>query len=254
MINVSSVFLILVFVHSSLYAQPDRNSTQHDSIEKDQIREIIQDPFISEEPTQTINQVFQPATTDKKSIWDVITPLLIGAALTFLVQIFIEWKKSKKEKINQIIELKSNLKGTTSLVSFLYKSLAMHKAHSKYWYAHFDFEENSTNPNEHEKRKFYDLHIVSLDKSVEVEKEIAKLFSEYVKQVNKLQVLTVFDERVENLIEKYRNCIPRKPRSFTSKDRDKLKKLSNKEEKRLKSEYIKCVSFLEEANAILKIG
>jgi hypothetical protein len=82
---------------------------------------------------EIINQSFDKLVTkltetgQRNSIWDILIPLLIGAALTLLAQLAIEFWKSRKEKELKRRELISKTNAKTYLISQILKNLAMYK-------------------------------------------------------------------------------------------------------------------------------
>lgn len=81
------------------------------------------DTVIKTEKIEIINKSFDNLVTkltekkdDKNSIWDILTPLLIGAGLTLLTQWLIELWKTEKEKLNKKQELISRGRAKTYLI------------------------------------------------------------------------------------------------------------------------------------------
>ncbi|MBL7760874.1 MAG: hypothetical protein JNK08_09275 [Sediminibacterium sp.] len=71
--------------------------------------------------------------SNKPTIWDTLTPLLIGAGLTLLTQFLIEFWKSRKETNNKKQELISKGRAKTYLIAQILKDLAMYKVHKQYY-------------------------------------------------------------------------------------------------------------------------
>jgi hypothetical protein len=171
---------------------------------------------------------------DKKSIWDTLIPLLIGAVLTLFGQLTFWWLNKKKEQSQLKLETKAELNRLKHLLCDHYRELAMHKAHKLYWYA--QFEKSNNEKNEEEAKNFYSLHLETGNKVRATEIKISSTFSEFYGLVNKLQYLTKFDKKTKGLIDKYYEFKPIKPNPIDSKI-DKLRAEEKIEEERLLENY-----------------
>jgi hypothetical protein len=185
------------------------------------------------------------------SIWTTLIPLLIGAGLTILTQLLIEFRRTYKENKNKKIEIKTEMARLTLLISDHYRELAMHKTHKFYWYAQFKCEENLKEPNKEEADKWYSSHVTSSNRVRETEVKIATSFSEYYKQINKLQFLTKFDNEIEVLIQEYQDFNPSKPKDMWSNIRAELSGQESEEEERLRTEYKKYSEIIGKINTKL---
>ncbi|KFF08724.1 hypothetical protein [Chryseobacterium luteum] len=187
----------------------------------------------------------------KQSIWDTLIPLLIGAFLTLGTQIYFENKKNKKDNDNQILESKSELEKLTYLLRHNYNELAMHKVHKHYWYAQYQYEENLETPNLNDVNKFYNYHIESGNKAIIIENVIAENFSNFTKEISKIQHLTKQNTEVNNLYVKFMSHTPKKPQDIMSLNRSELYELARKEEDKLKKEYQEYIKILNDIKNIV---
>ncbi len=171
---------------------------------------------------------------DKKSIWDTLIPLLIGALVALIPQ-FIFWFLNKsKEKSKLKLEIKTDLNRLGHLLCDHYRELAMHKAHKPYWYA--QYERSKREKKEEEAKKFYDYHIESGNRVRATEIKISSTFSEFYSLTIKLQHLTSFENKIKDFINEYYEFEPTKPNLIDS-TKDSLPAEENKEEKRLLKNY-----------------
>lgn len=172
---------------------------------------------------------------EKKSIWDTLIPLLIGALLALIPQIIFWFLNKSKEKSKQKLEIQADLNRLEHLLCDHYRELAMYKAHKPYWYAQFERSEREGNDEETE--KFYALHIESGNKVRATEIKISSTFSEFYGLAIKLQLLTVFDEKIKGFINEYYEFKPTKPNTIDS-TKDNLPAEEIIEEKRLLDNYV----------------
>jgi hypothetical protein len=240
-----SIFLFTI-LSINVFAQTDTiNKTITDKLDKTEKVEVINKSFDDFVKFQTEKK------KDDRSMWDTLIPLLIGASLTLLTQILIDFRKHQKEKKSDILLTKSELEKLKYLLKDNYRELAMHKAHKFYWYAHYEFESTKEIPDEKEVNKFYNYHMSSGIKARDTENKISDNFAEYCKQVSKLQHLTKFNENVKTYIKEYQEFKPQKPKDLLTQDQNDLYKLEREEEDRLFSEYQNFIAIIEKINSEL---
>lgn len=179
-------------------------------------------------------------------------PLLIGAGLTLVTQILMDFQKNRKEKKSDVLLTKSELEKSKYLLKDNYRELAMHKAHKYYWYAHYEFESARENSDLKEVDKFYNYHMNSSSKVRDTENKISDNFAEYCKQVFKLQHLTKFNENVKTHIREYQEFKPQKPNDLVAKNQSDLYEHERVEEDRLFNEYQNYIRIIENINNELK--
>lgn len=235
--------VMLILISSNLFGQKDSLHKQRSNpTDKTEKVEVVNKSFDELVKFQTENK------KSEKSIWDTLIPLLIGAGLTLLTQILMDFRKNLKEKKSEILLTKAELEKHKYLLKDNYRELAMHKAHKFYWYAHYEFESAKENPDEKEVDKFYNYHMNSSSKARETENKISDNFAEYCKQVSKLQHLTEFKEKVKKLIKEYQDFKPAKPTDLITENQSDLYKLERVEEDRLFNEYQNYVTIIEKIN------
>lgn len=189
---------------------------------------------------------------DQNSIWDTLIPLLIGSGITLLTQLLMDIRKNRKESRSEVLLTKAELEKLKHLLRDNYRELAMHKAHKNYWYAHYKFERKKKDIDNAEVDKFYNYHINSSSRVRDTENKIANNFSEYCKQVNKLQYLTKFNDKVKELILEYIEYKPDKPKDIVAENQSELYLLEREEEDRLLEVYQHFITIIEKINNELK--
>lgn len=240
-----SIFLFSI-LSCNVFGQTDTiNKATTGKLDKTEKVEVINKSFDDFVKFQTEKK------KDDKSIWDTLIPLLIGAGLTLLTQILMDFRKHQNEKKLDILLTKSELEKLKYLLKDNYRELAMHKAHKFYWYAHYEFESAKDIPDENEVDKFYNYHMDSNIKARDAENKISDNFAEYCKQVSKLQHLTKFNENVKTYIKEYQEFKPQKPKDLFTQNQNDLHKLEREEEDRLFSEYQNFITIIEKINSEL---
>ncbi|MCH4828630.1 MULTISPECIES: hypothetical protein [Flavobacterium] len=164
--------ILLTIISVNIYGQTDTvNKQKTNSIEK---VEVVNKSFDELVKFQTEKK------KEEKSIWDTLIPLLIGAGLTLLTQILMDYRKNQKDKKSEILLTKAELEKHKYLLKDNYRELAMHKAHKFYWYAHYEFESAKEKPDEKEVEKFYNYHMNSSSKARETENKKSDNFANTV--------------------------------------------------------------------------
>ncbi|MGN7758806.1 MULTISPECIES: hypothetical protein [Chryseobacterium] len=242
------LFLTFFFLsHLVLFSQKKDTSNVNNSIvnHKNGVQKI-------EIKNEALEKYFNNLSNKKESensIWETLIPLLIGAFLTLGTQVFFDFRKEKKEKTNQILESKSELEKLIFLIKHNYDELAMHKAHKHYWYAQYQYEENLEKPNENDVIKFYNYHIESGNKAIQTENIIAENFSNFTKEISKIQQLTKQNTEINELYTAYLSFRPQKPKDIMSVNRAELYDLGSDEESKLKQEYEEYIKILNKIKA-----
>jgi hypothetical protein len=242
-------FYIFIFaiVSTNLFGQTDTSKKENiKTIDKTEKVELVNKSFDELVKFQTERK------KENKSIWDTLIPLLIGAGLTLITQILMDFRKNQKDKKSDILLTKSELEKYKYLLKDNYRELAMHKAHKYYWYAHYEFESAKDKPDEKEVDKFYNYHMNSISKARETENKISDNFAEYCKQISKLQHLTNFNENIKTYIKEYQEFKPAKPQDLLTENQNDLYKLERIEEDRLFNEYQTYITIIEKINSELK--
>lgn len=244
--------LFFLFLSISVTSQNKISSAQNSSNSIKSESNIQKIELINKSFDNYIEKRIADEKKDKSSIWDTLIPLLIGSILTIVTQFIFDYAKNKREKKQQVLESKIELEKLIFLIRGDYKELAMHKAHKHYWYAQFEFESNIENSNQSEVEKFYNFHIDSNNKARETESKISEKFSNFCKNVSKIQYTTSLNEKIDPLIQRYLDYVPNKPNDLFATVRSDLQKLARKEEDRLKNEYDEYLKILIEIKKILK--
>jgi hypothetical protein len=170
---------------------------------------------------------------DKPSMWDTLTPLLIGAGLTLLTQFLIEIWKSKKEKKLKIQELTSKAQAKVYLISQLIKDLAMYKTHKQYYYRAFTLEIDLK-----AKDDFYKKHYEKGQEQRMTEAKLDENIAEYFQLVTEYMIVAKNQDDFNDKFKKIFNYEHPKSSKFTDKNTiTELVPALDIEEKRLNTEY-----------------
>lgn len=186
---------------------------------------------------------------------DIILAAFVGASAAIIPQLFIYYLRTRKDKNNKLFELKSELFRLIELLRDHYRELALHKAHKVYWWAHYEIEKTKEEKgHENEAKKMHDFHMNSSSNVRTTELKISETFSLYNKVVSKIQMLTVFNKKVQKDLNEYKNHEPLKPNKLNIENQDLLPVLESEEESRLKEEYKIYINILENINSQLVDG
>ncbi|MCJ7933328.1 MAG: hypothetical protein MUW56_06735 [Chryseobacterium sp.] len=246
--QISFIIFFLIFIITFSQRKDTVNKT---NIQVTSAKAEYQKVELKNEVLENYIKTLSTKQESKQSIWDTLIPLLIGSFLTLGTQIYFENRKNKKDKDNQILDSKSELERLISLLRHNYNELAMHKSHKHYWYAQFQYEENLETPNVNDVNKFYNYHIESSSKAIMTENVIAENFSNFTKEISKIQHLTKQNIQINNLYNEYLTYTPKKPQDIMSVHRSNLYDLARKEEDKLKEEYQEYIKILNDIKNIV---
>ncbi|HMG82244.1 MAG TPA: hypothetical protein VK559_04345 [Ferruginibacter sp.] len=91
---------------------------------------------------------------EKVSMWVTLIPLLIGAALTLIIQLLIEIYKSSKLRESKRQVLISKAKAKTYLIAQTLKDLAMYKVHKQYYIRSFQITKDPIEKEDSFKKQY----------------------------------------------------------------------------------------------------
>lgn len=124
-------------------------------------------------------------SADKHSIWDTLTPLLIGAGLTLLTQLFIELYKSTKDVKKKKQELISRGRAKMYLIAQILKDLSMYKVHKQYYLRAFEIGTDQA-----DKEDNYKKHYEKGQEQRIIESKLDDNIAEYFQLVTEFIILT----------------------------------------------------------------
>ena len=172
-------------------------------------------------------------SSDKgNSIWDVMIPLLIGAALTLITQYVIFLIGNRKERDIIKFQLISKAKGKVFLIAQIIKDLAMHKVHKKYFYRAHELKLAYDEPY----KRHYEKGDEQRTTESKLDEELTKYFeivSEYISRF-RIKSKKEFDElftRISNYVHPVSSALK------DCKNKEELIKGLKNEEARLNTEY-----------------
>lgn len=232
--NQIQLIILSLFLSFSTYGQTDTL----EKIKNSKIKKNISVSSQIEIDNKSFNKLVENLSNqdkEKKTAWDTLFPLIIGALLTLVPQIIFWFLNKSKEKSKQKLEIKANINRLEYLLYDHYRELAMYKSHKYYWYAHF--EKSEREDNNEETKEFYKLHTESDNKVRETEIKISSTFSEFYGFVIKFQHLTAFNDKIDSLINEYYHFEPIKPNEIDS-TKHNFKEEANIEEKSLREDYL----------------
>lgn len=181
------------------------------------------------------------------SIWRILIPLLIGAALTFLAQWSIERLRSSKERNLKKEELISKGKAKEYLISQILKELAMYKALKQYYAAAMSLSIMKEDVN--------DAHRKHYEKGQELrvtESKLTEAIAEYFQIISEYEIITKRRDCFKNYLDEI--VAFKHPKSYEydgfSNSHD-LKSFHDKEENRLNGEYNKLRNILSQIQRLM---
>lgn len=184
---------------------------------------------------------FGEQAIDKPSIWDTLTPLLIGAGLTIVTQLLIEFWKSNKETNQKKQELISRGRAKTYLIAQILKDLAMYKVHKQYYIRAYKLSTDTV-----DKEDSFKKHYEKGQEQRHTEAKLDECIAEYFQLVTEYIILVGkkdhFKEHFQQIFQythpkssKFENC-------FT--DQELIAGLEE-EEKRLNEQYVTLRNIFE---------
>jgi hypothetical protein len=183
---------------------------------------------------------------------DIIIAALVGALAAIIPQLIMDYRRTKRDKENKLMELRSELYRITELIRDHYRELALHKAHKFYWWANYSIEKKrKESGKEHETEKMYNFHMSSSSKVRSTELKLSENFSLYRKIVAKIQMMTDFKRKVQQYLEEYKSYEPSKPKDLKNEDQEILHAYEAEEENRLREDYHEYIKSLEKINKLL---
>lgn len=171
----------------------------------------------------------------------------VGALLSLSGQGLFWILRLRNERKIQTIELLSEVIRLSQLLKDSYKELVMHKVHKNFWFQSHIYAIGSKY-----EEIYYLKHLESNKESFKTEYRIRKLFSEYVKSVEKYQLYKGKIEKVEEILKDIKNFVPRKPKEFDNIPDPELRKAEVDEEAELNKIYEKYGDYFDSLNNALK--
>lgn len=146
------------------------------------------------------------------SVWDTLTPLLIGAGFTLATQLLVELWKSHKDIKRKKQELISKGRAKTYLIAQILKDLAMYKGHKQYY-----IRASQISATKEQKDDSYKKHYEKGQEQRVTETKLDDSIAEYFQLVTEYTIITGnkdhFQEHFEKVFEydhpkasKFQNC------------------------------------------------
>ncbi|MFN8333487.1 MAG: hypothetical protein U0U09_00075 [Cyclobacteriaceae bacterium] len=167
------------------------------------------------------------------SMWTILGPLLIGAALTILTQLLIELYKARVEKKKKILQLISKGRAKTYLIAQLLKDLAMYKVHKQYYWRAYEVATEAGEKDDSMKK-----HYEKGQEQRMTESKLDENIADYFETVTEYSVLAGELHHFSDAFEKiYHYVHPKSSKLTECTTASELVAGLEQEEKRLNGEY-----------------
>jgi hypothetical protein len=180
-------------------------------------------------------------TVEKPSIWDTLTPLLVGAGLTLFTQFLIELWKSYKEKKLKKQDLISRCRSKSYLIAQLLKTLSMYKVHKQYYLKASQLANDSN-----KKDDWYKKHYEKGQEQRMTETALSESIAAYCQLVTEYLFLSKKNDPFSSHFQRIFDYVHPKASKFKNCNTlDELILELGIEEKRINEEYLKLRNIIE---------